>query len=178
MQILRTDWRGEGKWRKVCEALNAIGRAINEMIGENGVEVSYHGGRLRIAAETGGGGGSSFPWNKIAFGYRLDVTRPAEEAPYTRCFINPGSIRFHGVGIWQYLGGESVTLDPMTLPWVYAQMPREGGAIGIMASSEEPASNASTFKRPLVQCARTAGGLYELYLVRHFGDFNGDTPLL
>lgn len=182
MQILRTDWNGGGKWRKIALAINSIGRLINDMVGENGIEVEYRGGRLVISAADIKGGGAGINYRKCAFGFALssEPGETEEDPATTLCTIMPGTIRFHGAGVWSMATAQGVTLDPMSEPWVYAQMPRGGGAISILASSTEPISNASTLKIPLYQFERTPGGTYVLPDggIHHMFDVNMDTPLL
>lgn len=182
MQILRADWKGRGKWRKVAEAFNAIARLLNDMVGENGIEVGYRGGRLVISADGVSVGGGSVDYSVYAFGHKLSTVAGAtEEDPSTTvCTISPGAIRAHGAGYWYMTTAAEVTLDPMSAPWVYAQMPRGGGTVTIGASSTEPITNATTLKIPLVQFQRTTGGSYVLPAggIHHSGDVNLDTPLL
>lgn len=133
-------------------------------------------------------GGGSIDMSKFAFGYKLvSVAAETEGEPSTTaCEITPGTIRFHGAGAWSLPDISPLTyqvaLDPMSEPWVYAQMPRGGGTVSVSASSTEPISNTSTFKLPLYLFKRTDGGSYVLHPtaggVRHIGDYNGDTPLL
>jgi hypothetical protein len=174
MQILRADWTGRGKWKKVAQAFNSIATLINDMVGENGIEVGYRGGRLVISADGVAGGGGAVDYSRWAFGHKL-VSVPGEtgeDPSTTACQIQPGTIRFHGGGYWKLAEATSVALDPMSAPWVYAQMPRGGGAISILASSTEPISNSTTLKIPLVQFQRTTGGTYVLPPggIHHAGD--------
>jgi hypothetical protein len=187
MQILRTDWKGLGKWRKIAQGLNAIARLLNDMYGENGIDVEYRGGRLVISASDIRGGGAGVDYSKWAFGFALstDAGETEEDPPVTICTITPGTIRCHGAGSWgldpESLFPFTVILDPLDEPWVYAQMPRGGGTVTINVSSTEPVSNASTLKIPLYLFKLT-GGSYALHPtkggIRHIGDVNIDTPLL
>ncbi len=49
MQLLRTDYSGKGLWAPIAEALNRIGRVVNDMRGENGINVYEVGGMMRIS---------------------------------------------------------------------------------------------------------------------------------
>lgn len=183
MQILRTDWKGNGKFASVAKALNSIGRLINDMFGENGIEVEYRGGRLVISSDGRGGGGGSFPWNLFAFGFSLR-TAGADDETYdegaTVCAIQPGAIRIHGVGIYKMDAKAEVDFAGMSAPWVYATMLRGGGPVSVGVSSSEPESNTTTLKVPLFQFNRTERGNYVLPEggAHHVGDINFDTPLL
>jgi len=175
MQILRTDWRGDGKWGAVARALNALGRLFNDMVGENGIEVEYRGGRVVISG-SGGGGGSGFPWDKLAFGYALAVT----EAGAHECTIHPGAVRLHGIGNLSLAEDAKVTLtgDP---EWVFVEYARSmsspGGAVTIGHSATEPESTSATVRVPLYRFDARADGGYTLGMICHLGDVQFDSPI-
>ena len=187
MQILRTDFRGRGKWKRVADGLNAVGRCLNDMFGENGVDVDYHGGRLRIsgAAGPGGGGGPGFPWHKLSFGYRL-VHDTESDPPEWHARIYPGAIRMHGVAVYRLDSnplidgaGVEVTLAGVE-PWVYAEVTRgqsQGDPVGIGISSNEPLTTTTTLRIPLYRF-KQEGARYVLSHIANMGDINLDTPLL
>lgn len=131
---------------------------------------------------TSGTGGVSFPWDKLAFGYALSAELDSSDEPTgnTICTINPGKIRIHGAGVFELTSAASVVLTPMTTAWVYAQMPRAGGSITVLATSTEPESNATSLKVPLYKFTKS-GESYVLSDgdgIRHMGDINLDVPLL
>ncbi len=159
---------------------NALASLLNGIKAFDGIWIKATPNGLHIG---GGGTGSGVDYSKFAFGFKLaSIPGESEEDPGTPGVeITPGTIRFHGAGKWTLAEKATVTLDPMSEPWVYAQMPRGGGTVSIAASSTEPVSNASTFKLPLYLFKRTDGGSYVLHPdlggIRHIGDVNLDTPL-
>lgn len=160
---------------------NALASLLNGIKAFDGIWIKATANGLHIG---GGGTGSSVDYSKWAFGHKLvSVPGETEDDPATTaCQIQPGAIRFHGAGYWTLAEATSVALDPMSAPWVFAQMPRGGGTISIAASSTEPVSNATTLKIPLYLFERSEGGSYALHStlggIRHIGDVNLDTPLL
>ena len=43
MQVLKTDYKGSGKWAAVAAALNKIGRVVNGMVGVAGILIEDAG---------------------------------------------------------------------------------------------------------------------------------------
>ncbi len=186
MQILRTDWQGRGKWRKVAQHFNEIGRLINDIIGVNGIDVSYQGGRLVVSADIPtGGAGAAFPWSKLSFGYRL-ITDTEADPPERKVRIYPGAIRMHGVAVYHLapnLGldgaGDEIALSGADV-WVFAQVTRgasPGAGVGIGMSSNEPLTTTTTLRIPLYRFT-LEGDRYVLAQICNMGDINLDTPLL
>jgi len=142
-------------------------------------------GTLQRSRQPGRAGGAvAFDYSVFAFGFRFVTIEGENEGdpPTTGVEIMPGSVRMHGVGSWSLDEAATVSLDPMSAPWVYAQLPRNGGDVTVSASSTEPVSNTTTLKIPLYLFERSEGGTYALHStlggIRHIGDVNLDTPLL
>lgn len=127
--------------------------------------------------------GEGVDYSKWAFGFkRVTIPGQNEDPSTSGVEITPGTVRIHGAGQWSLALPATVSLDPISEPWVYAQMSRGGGSVTIAVSSVEPVSNASTLKIPLYLFERLEGGTYALHStlggIRHIGDINLDTPLL
>jgi hypothetical protein len=69
MNLLRTDYSGNGPWRNIAEAINAVGRVLNNIVPGQGIDVFDAGGNLHIENTGAAGGGEGIPWSKIRFGW-------------------------------------------------------------------------------------------------------------
>jgi len=172
MQILRTDWTGRGKWGAVARAINAIGRLVNDIQGENGIDVEYRGGRL-VVSGSGNSGGPGFPWEKLAFGWRLAFDSGTGN---TTCTIFPGAIRIHGVATVR-LGVATDVVLTSSPSWVYLQRNRAGGGITVHVSATDPDSTAGLLRIPLYRFDGTPGSSYKLGHIARMGDVHFDSPM-
>lgn len=93
MNLLRTDYNGTGPWKKVAEAINAIGHVLNNIVPGQGIDIYQAAGNLHIdnTGSSGGGGGSSFPWKAT-----LSVNKETNTTAVTvkrglRCLIGGNS---------------------------------------------------------------------------------------
>jgi hypothetical protein len=165
MRLLRTDYRGRGRWAVVAKAFNAIGECFNRIEGENGVDVYQVGGVLRISGAGDGGTASAFPWHKLAFGYSLSGTT---------CTIYPGAIRLHGLAIYPLTEATDVTLTGSE-PYVYLSIAvnaATGTAPTVAVSASEPVSTASTLRIPLFTFTLISGSNYAMQDIHNLGDIN------
>lgn len=174
MQILRTDWRGAGKWRRIALGFNAIGSLINDMYGENGIEVEYRGGRLVISGDHQMKA-AQFPWQKISFGFRLGRDGQTGAPVVT---IYPGTIRLHGLASWMLTADTEVTLagNPCHVHAAVAVGAADGTAPAIAVMTSMPVSTASTMRFPLYKF-ELQGDRYVLAQVFNLGDINLAAPL-
>lgn len=101
MQVLRTDYKGRGKYRAMAIALNTIGRVINGMTGEGGTEIYAAGDEIRFRVEAGGGGTTFlFPWRisssaaailTVSGGYAIHGTSDPVSVPATEVEVSGGT---------------------------------------------------------------------------------------
>ncbi|NQT92551.1 MAG: hypothetical protein HQ559_07310 [Lentisphaerae bacterium] len=97
MELLRTDYSGRGKWRKIADALNAIGILFNTLTGENGVELRRAGRKLIIA-------GPPLTRVRDVSAWRYQMVSPNQVT------IGPGAIVVPGRGAWE----TAETVVPLT----------------------------------------------------------------
>lgn len=200
MQILRTDWKGLGKFAGVAKALNAIGRIINDIVGENGIEAEYRGGRLVISSDgRGGGGGGAFPWGKLAFGWSLHVVTAEEaaaglvdaaaEPPVEGgwagfdegdvvCIIRPGEVRMHGAHTYRIVNDYKVKLTgAKVIVVVLLNRTEEDSQALSIESGLLFFTDANYMRLPLYTFEQNDGGSYALKTIHHMGDFDFAAPI-
>lgn len=67
LQVCRTDYTGKGKYRQIADALNHIGEVLNNLVGEDGVEIYAAGNQIRVRAAAGKGGRGGGAFNGTAY---------------------------------------------------------------------------------------------------------------
>lgn len=144
------------------------------------------GSSYELRQSQSAGGGASFPWSKLSFGYRL-VRDTEADPPEWLVRIFPGAIRLHGVAVYSLEAnplladdaGAEVTLTGSTV-WVYAYVARgaaNGTTVSIDRVNSEPLSTSTTLRLPLYKF-ELKGDRYVLAQICNMGDINLDTPLL
>ena len=172
MQILRTDWKGGGKFRKVAEALSLVGRVINDMVGENGIEVGYRGGRLVISGEIApGGGGSVAITSTFDFALAYDA-----ETDVSTCTISPGEVRMHGLRTYKLTEPAPVVLTG-TIACVHLVIDRASPSAPLTVASDLIAETDGANMRLPLYTFEKKGASYALKASHHRGDFDFAAPI-
>jgi hypothetical protein len=161
LQVLRTDYHGRGKYAGMARALNKIGRAINSLSGENGIDVYDVGGsEIRIANRRGHAG--TFPWHKVVNGYKLSGT----EVTIVNCCFQIGA------NPWKTLADQTRDITGADGDWWIAAQytyATQGFAIGSPTTVMPVSSSDGTvFRQPLYSFTK-AGTNVSRNLIAHMG---------
>ena len=145
MQILRTDYKGKGRFKAVAVALNAIGRVINDAIGEHGIDVRYEGGRLIIASR---------PSNSAGLTPIITFDVGPDAANRGKLSVDPGSIVWHGHGIYNHAGTSNLAFTGGTASapqFMFVEFTWATGAIAIAVAEEYPETDVDKYRYVLVE---------------------------
>lgn len=93
MNLLRTNWKGFGKWKVVADFMSLIGRLFNGIRGENGVEVRNEG--LEIIISGSGGGAARFSGVAYVAGTRIENLNSDSASPWVRVNLYDGTAVQH-----------------------------------------------------------------------------------
>ena len=161
LQLLRTDYKGRGKWGKVAAALNAIGRVLNEARGENGVELSDSGGVLTISGSgVGGGGGSLFPNSMLPFWHSMSADGKSVKI-YAGRFSTPSN---GVISIAETTIPLSFGIEYIFLKWGY------GGTATVESQGSYPSINSSYYSHMLLTLSLdTSSGKWSVSAYNHTG---------
>jgi hypothetical protein len=144
MQILRTDYKGKGRFKSVAVALNAIGRVINDAIGEHGIDVRYEGGRWIFASRPSNSAGLT----PITF----DVV--PDGADRGKLEVLHGSVVWHGHGVYDHAGTGSIAFTggvPTAPQFLFVEFTWATGAIAIGIAEEYPETDVDKYRHVLVE---------------------------
>ena len=144
MHILRSNYKGRGKFKSVADALNAIGQLVNDAIGEEGINLRYEGGRLIVSGRNLN--------ETVATPVTFDVV--PDGADLGKLEVFRGSVVWHGHGVYDHAGTGSIefTGGAVGAPqFLFVEFTWATGAIAIGIAEEYPETDVDKYRHVLVE---------------------------
>ena len=119
MNATRANYKGKGKFASIAQILNEHAHLINTMTGDNGIEISYHGGKIHIRQAAASAGSRVTAFEVISVGNDSLVCARVKE-------VNPDT----GMPVAKDVpAGQDEETHSIMLPWLLRRTPFDGQTV-------------------------------------------------